>query len=309
MEPELCPHCREPHSVNVLVCPVAASNGAQGHTVTAFEGVNEKGVLDLLQDAFALYRKHARPFLAVAALILIPGALFNSCAQARILAPTVATLAVDPVTHAPIASGPAVAGVASVLLGLIAGAVSGFLLYGLLLPLAQGALGVAAADTMFDLVGGRADWRLVSAVLLRRSGPLIAALLPAALLTGVGTLFLVVPGMVLSFLFAFVPLVVLVEGRSGVAALQRSYDLVRADWLRVLLLFIAHGLVFALASLVSGILFEENLFWGELVRELVAIVLLPVPIVAALLLYVDIRRRHEGLDDTRLRAELASLRR
>lgn len=309
MEPELCPHCREPHPASPFICPLGPSNGARAQPFTAFDTRTEKGVLDLLQEAAAVYRKHAKSILAVAAIVLVPGALVNACAEARILAPTVATATVDPVTHAPIASGPAIAGVASVLLGLLAGAMTGFLLYGLLLPLAQGALGIAAADRIAGVMGGTADWRAVCTVLVGRLGALTSALLPAALLTGIGYLFLVIPGMVLSFLFAFVPLVVLVERQSGIAALQRSYEIVRTDWLRVLLLFIAYGLVFALASFVAGILLPRNLFWNELVRELLAIVLLPVPMIASFLLYCDIRQRQEGLDEQRLRAELETLRR
>lgn len=308
MESELCPHCREPHPASPYICPLE-TNGARSQPLPTFDTTTEKGVLDLLQEAAALYRKHAKAFLAVAAVLLIPGAVINACAEARILAPTVATATVDPVTRAPIASGPAIAGVASVLLGLLAGAMSGFLLYGLLLPLAQGATGIAAADRVAGVMGGSADWRAIWAVLSGRIGALVSALLPAALLTGVGYLFLVVPGMVLSFLFAFVPLVVLVERQSGIAALQRSYELVRTDWLRVLLLFIAYGLVFALASFVAGILFSSSLFWSELVRELLAIVLLPIPMIASFLLYCDIRQRQEGSSEQQLRAELATLRR
>jgi hypothetical protein len=269
----------------------------------------EKGVFDLLKQAFELYKKNAKILITVAAIVFVPGALVHACAHAAILGPTVAvTVALDPNTHlpAPVAMGTVVAGMSAMLLGLLAAAITGLLLYGVIVPLTQGALALAAADRVS---GGAATWRDVWSWLLKRLGVLLSAVIPAALLTAVGFFFLVLPGLILSFFFSFVPLVALFEGLGGTAALKRSYALVRSDWLRMLLVLIAFGVVTAVARLVAGMM-PLGLFGTRLLQDALTLVAMPVPVVGAVLLYFDIRRTHDpgGFDERRLADELATLR-
>lgn len=274
-------------------------------------GDAELGVFDLLKRAFDLYQKHAKMLLTVAAVIFLPGALVHACAHAAILAPTVAVaVTLDPATHMPIsgpvAVGTVVAGLSAMLLGLLAAAVTGLFLYGVIVPLTHGALALAAADR---ISGGAATWRDVWTWLFRRLGVVLSAVIPAALLTAVGFFFLVVPGLLLSFFFAFVPTVALFEGVGGTAALKRSYALVRSDWLRVLLVLICFGVLSAVARLIAGML-PLGLFGSRLLQDALTLVAMPVPVLGAVLLYFDTRRKHdaERFDQQRLADELAAIR-
>ena len=53
----------------------------------------EKGVADILVEAFQLYRAHAKPLLGICALLFVPAAFVNSMARAAILGPTLAIAA------------------------------------------------------------------------------------------------------------------------------------------------------------------------------------------------------------------------
>ena len=53
----------------------------------------EKGVADILGEAFQLYRAHAKPLLLTCALLFVPAAVINSMARAAILGPTLAIAA------------------------------------------------------------------------------------------------------------------------------------------------------------------------------------------------------------------------
>src|SRR6185436_9129275 len=177
---------------------------------------------------------------------------------------------------------------------------------GLILPLVQAALTMATADR---LLGGHADWREHWALLMPRLPLLASSVLPAALALAVGFLFFVLPGLVLSFLFLFVIPVVLLEQRSGAAALQRSYHLVRSDWLRVALMFVAFGLSYAVAHAVAGWLAPwDALLLQNFLGDLLFLLVMPVPLIGIVLLYLDLRRQVEGLDDDHLKAELETLR-
>lgn len=343
MADETCIHCHEQHPPTTAFCPntgkpvraaAAASppppprgSGTVPSWVTTPEGPPvdsgatvaaqalgddvEKGVFDLLQRAFELYKRHARMLITVAAVIFVPGALVHACAHAAILAPTIAvSVALDPATNlplsTPVAMGTVVAGLSAVLLGLLAAAITGLFLHGIIVPLTQGALALAAADR---ISGGAATWRDVWTWLFKRLTVVLSAVIPAALLTGVGFFFLVIPGLILAFFFAFVPSVALFEGVGGTAALKRSFALVRSDWLRMLLVLIVFGVISAVARVLAGML-PLGLFGTRLLQDALTLVAMPIPVLGSVLLYFDVRRKHDpgGFDEQKLAEELSALR-
>jgi hypothetical protein len=293
-----CPHCGASHPPDERFC---ASTGLPIGTPPA---APERGVWDLLQEAVAMYRRHARTFLMTAAVLMVPGSLVRSCATAALDNPLkeidlTSEGGADAVAH--VLGG----GVTASVLEAAGWAVTAFILYGLVLPLTEGALTIAVADRV---LGGTATWREHWMLLFRRLPLLLSALLPAALLVMIGSL-LVIPGLVLSFFFTFAAPVVLIESAGGTAALKRSYALVRADWLRVALLLLTFGLLSGVAHWVASLFVPHRaVFFGSFLGDLLLLVVMPVPIIASVLLYFDLRRKVDGLTDDRLRAELESLR-
>ncbi len=101
----------------------------------------DKGVADILVEAFQLYRAHAKPLLLTCALLFVPAAIVNSLARAAILGPT----------RGPGADRrPGRRGVAGTFwvyaLGLLGTLITSFFLYGMIVPLTNGALTIAVAD-------------------------------------------------------------------------------------------------------------------------------------------------------------------
>src|SRR5450432_4434747 len=166
----------------------------------------EKGVADILAEAFQLYRTHAKPLLVTCALLFVPASIIKSLALAAILGPTAALVAAADPT-AMLAGGLSV-----YLFGLLGTLVTAFFLYGIIVPLTNGALTISVADRV---LGGNAEWREVWMLLFRRLGKLLSAVIPAAFLVALGFVFFVIPGLVLGLLFAFVSPVVLIEGIGG----------------------------------------------------------------------------------------------
>jgi hypothetical protein len=286
--------------------PSVVGAATQGAAPT-LDGAPEQGVFDLLQRAFNLYRTHAKTLLTVAAVVFVPGALAHACARAVILAPTLtAAMTVDPLTQVSAGSTSVVAGFTVMLLGLLAAAVTGLFLHGIIIPLVHGALALAAADR---IAGGQAGWREVWGWLFRRLGTVLGAIIPAALLTGVGFFFLVIPGLMLAFFFAFVPSVALFEGIGGTAALRRSYQLVRSDWLRMLLMLIVFSVISGVAQFLAGII-PAGLFFSRLLQDALTLLAMPIPVLGSVLLYFDVRRKHDpnGFGSERLASEMTAIR-
>ncbi len=305
----------------------------------------EKGVADLLVEAFKLYRRHARPMLLICALLFVPASLAKSCVMSSILTsgPRLATgspAEVAALARAADASGRALADgyehnadpatiarlqrdnqarLADVarladgpsritlwFLGVLATLVS-MLAFGVAVPLISGAITVAVADR---LAGGAMGWVDAWMVVLGRAGPLLAAIIPAAGLIAIGLVLWVIPGLVAAFCFALVAQVAVVEGLQGAAALRRSVELVGADWLRIALLLAVFGALTWAARLVADLLVPDSaVFMTQLIGDLLTLIVMPLPLIAAALLYFDLRKRRDGFSEESVRTAIASLRR
>jgi hypothetical protein len=175
---------------------------------------------------------------------------------------------------------------------------TGFLVFGLAVPLAYATLTVALVDQ-------RAGAPLPSFVdlgvlLWRRRLRFITALLPAAALVAVGGALFLLPGLVAAVLLLFVPVVVLFERASGKAAFLRSMALVRTDAVRVIVVTLAAAVLAAAFSGLADLAMPESsrrimVFLRVFLADLLMIVSFPVPALAAARLYLDLRGR-EGVD-------------
>src|ERR1700686_635589 len=130
-------------------------------------------------------------------------------------------------------------------------------------------------------------WELVGA----RFGALLGTAALAAILTLVGLLFLVLPGVALALGFPFPLPSVLVEGQTGIGALNRSLALA----VRVMPRLIGIALLFPLLRLAAVGAATLLLPHGALVPRLlladaVSILLFPLPIAALALLFEEARR-------------------
>jgi hypothetical protein len=86
---------------------------------------------------------------------------------------------------------------------------------------------------------------------LHRLGALFGTALLAGLLIALGSVFFVIPGIVVAVGLAFAVPVVMAEGLSGSAALHRSWALVKPHWPQVLLLLLALAVASGVASLLG----------------------------------------------------------
>jgi hypothetical protein len=306
---------------------------------------DEKGVFDLLKQAIELYRKHARAFLITAAVLFLPASFINSCAVSAITGPLLdgPTAAAERLrARAEVMTGlqrqiartedpqtrealireltremeplrddiPSFRGrfgnSSAFFLALAGWAVTALILYGLVLPLTGAALTIAVADR---ILGGNATLREHWMLLFRRLVTLLTALIPAALVVMVGFFCMVLPGIIASFFFTFVAPVALIENVGGTAALKRSYELVRSDWLRTALMLIVFGILNALAHRIADVFIPSgSIFFGTFLGDVLLLLVMPVPIIGVVLLYFDLRRKRDGFTDDKLRAELEALR-
>jgi hypothetical protein len=291
-----CPHCGAPHAASAAFCPTTGAAIPAPTNAAGDAGppkTPERGVYDLLVEAWGLYRKHARALLLTCAVLFVPAAVVKSCAVAAITAPTMAatTLAREAAEvqandleasrralqeayqrHADAATIDRLqAEQARVLQEVgrrsmlaMSAAMGGFTVFalgmlGMLVTFFIYAITIPLTNGALTIAvadrvtGGAADWREVWQVLFRRLWPLLTAIVPAAFLTAFGFVLFFVPGLVLALLFTFASPAVLIEGLHGRAALRRSLDLVSSDWLRVAIMLIVLGVLRWAAQMIAGL--------------------------------------------------------
>ena len=85
-----CPHCGEVHAASTAFCPKTGAAMPAAEAAAPAPGLPEKGVFDILVEAWALYKKHARALLVTCAVLFVPASIVKSCAFAAILGPSLA---------------------------------------------------------------------------------------------------------------------------------------------------------------------------------------------------------------------------
>ena len=320
---------------------VGSGFSMQGPMLPGSGRFRAQGVGQLLDSAFALYRRNVLLVIAITAVARVPLAVVQYVAflttgvsnasqqlnqfgqQARGLTPDQQVQQLQN------------------LLGsfegffLVAGAIALIDLF-LIQPIATAAMTRAVSDLYLErptsvgaaygaflqrarpILGASA---LVSLAVIGIYVAAVVLLLLAVLAFGAGglvLLILIVPGAIALFLhiyarWAFVTPVVVIEGSRARAALSRSWQLVRGSTWRVLgirlLVLLITGV---LSSIISGLLtlFTQvgdvslQLALSQLAQLLAAVVIQPIVLITVVLLYYDQRIRREAFDIEMLAATL-----
>ncbi len=144
--------------------------------------------------------------------------------------------------------------------------------------------------------------------------PLSIAQITATIRVMFGFLLLIVPGILWMLSYALIVPVILIEGQRALPSLRRSRDLVKGYRGKVfcILLFVnlLQVILTAGVGMIGGMLFDGESAGGAILssalNNLSSIVITPLGIIAAILLYYDMRIRKEGFDLEMLSRAIAS---
>ena len=146
-----------------------------------------------------------------------------------------------------------------------------------------------------------------------RFGSVLLAGLLNGILVGFGFILFIIPGFIAFAWFFAAENAVMIEGKSGVAALGRSRELARGSvgrilgtlFLTLLIVFIIEGVIAALLSAGFASM-RGNSAPAAVVSSIVGIFVFPFFSVLVTLLYYDLRIRKEGFDLELMAKELGS---
>ncbi len=150
---------------------------------------------------------------------------------------------------------------------------------------------------------------------VRRLIPFILASTAYVLAVGVGSLALLVPGLILSISLSMFPYAVVLDGRGPLQALRYSRSLIRGNWWRTagilsiilviaMVLYLLVGTIGAGGFVIFGAPNAEQLgFVGQLASSLLQALFSPLFSAFGMTIYFDLKLRREGADiEARLQA-------
>ena len=133
----------------------------------------------------------------------------------------------------------------------------------------------------------------------KRAWPKILSYLWISILVGlitlVGFILLIVPGIVFAIWFSFAAFILVVEGTKGMSALLKSKEYVKGRWWpvlgRILFISIIVGIVSSLIGLIAGQIFKLiGITWLENVgSSIVSIFIVPFSIIYSFLIYKNLK--------------------
>ena len=256
---------------------------------------------DVLDGALKLYRANAKALITVSAVFLVPlqvlGALVGKVVVGPAVSDAVERWAAD---NGQVVRGDVTETVAAVLAGLA---------ILLAMPFVTGAVSVIVSRSY---LGGVMEAGEAIAVVRSRWAALAGSWVMVHLLVAVGLAFCILPGLLLLALFVAVPAAIVVEGQRAGGAMGRSWNLVkRRLWPVVGIVLLAWIIDGVIGTALSWVLeLPANLMpagWLVRIAGESAINVLTAPFIAivAVLIYFDLRIRHEGFDLQVMAGEVA----
>jgi hypothetical protein len=253
--------------------------------------IPQRGLGDILSVAFDVYKANAAKLIQIVAIVVVPltfilalltqVAFKQNCENIQTL-------------------GDVNRCVGSLGRSLLLGAIAGFIAIAIQ-QLIQGSLTRGAAGA---LIGREIDVKGSYQYAFSRLWGLIGLALLIAIVVGVGLLLLIIPGIILAVFLAVAVPAFIIERLGVTASMSRSWQLVSGSWWHVLLVIFVAGLI---ANVINQLLtaIGGHTFIGVWIMSTIAqIITAPFVALVGVVLYVDLRARHESLDASALGADL-----
>ncbi len=266
----------------------------------------------IIDRAFRLYRNNFIRFVAIVAIIYIPITLISLGAVGWL---TSASSELTQSAHQVSEGRPG----AELDLGAFGSFFTAAAVTALLFLLAQALCNAALIKSVSESYLGKdvSVGQAYKAVLPRLLSIIGAAIL-VAIVTGIGFLLLIIPGIIFALWYTLTPQAIVVEGKSATSGMSRSKALVSGNLGKVFGLWIVVGIINAIigqlfqyvGGLVAGVPSPGDYTTPVIVQQLFSMagqmLIMPISAGAFILLYYDLRIRKEGFDLQMLAQSLGS---
>jgi hypothetical protein len=264
--------------------------------------IPQRGLGDILTTAFELYRANAAKLITIVAIVVVPLtfliALFTTMLTDNV--EKVATsIQVDPNTGQITTSGGTTVSTSvgnAIVLGLLAALLSFLIQYLLTGALTRGAAG--------SVLGREVDVKASYGYAFSRLLPLIGLALLVGIVVAIGFVLFIIPGVIFAVFLSMAVPAFIVERLGVTASMKRSWNLVRGHWWHTLGVIVVAAIIARIVTSILGAIGGSSFIGVWIMSALGQIITAPFVALVAVVLYIDLRSRHEGLTAEALGAEL-----
>jgi Uncharacterised protein family (UPF0259) len=259
--------------------------------------IPQRGLGDILTSAFELYRANAAKLIQIVAIVVIP-LTFVSALLTKVTFK-------ESCTETTLQTAQTVQDVANACTGgLLRGALLSAIGFFIAVAIQQLLAGAVTRGAVAATLGREVDVSASYRYAFSRIGGLIGLALLIGLVVGVGFILFIIPGIIL-LVFLSVSVAAFIVERLGVTdSMSRSWKLVSGQWWHTLGVIVVTAII---AGIVNGIItaIGGSSFIGAWIFSSIAqIITGPFVGLVYVLLYIDLRARHEGLTAQQLGSEL-----
>ena len=249
-----------------------------------------RGLGDILSAAFELYRANAGKLITIVAVVVVPltflTALFTTMLTNNVQK-IADTIQIDPNTGTVTTTTSTTSFGNAILLALLAGLISFLIQYLLTGALTRGAAG--------SVIGRPVDVKASYGYAFSRLLPLIGLALLVGIVVALGLVLLIIPGIIFAVFLAMAVPAFIVERLGVTASMSRSWNLVKGYWWHTLGVIFVAGLIASVITRVFSAIGGTSFLGVWITSAIGQIITAPFVALVAVLLYVDLRARHEGL--------------
>jgi hypothetical protein len=262
--------------------------------------IPQRGIGDILTTAFELYRANAAKLITIVAIVVVPLTLLISILTVSLqnnVEEVANSLQVNTETgqiSATTTSGTSFGNF--ILLGLLTA-----LLAAVIQQLLTGAITKGAAGS---LLGRPVDVKASYSYALSRLWGLIGLAILVGLAVGVGFVLLIVPGVIILVFLAVSTPSFVIERLGVTASMPRSWNLVRGSWWHTLGVIAVTYVIIWVVSAIFGAIGGSTFIGVWITSAAAQIITAPFMALVSVVMYVDLRSRHEALTAEALGAQL-----
>lgn len=243
---------------------------------------------EILGAAFNIYKTNASKLILVVAVVVVPLSLIGALIGQAFAGndEVVAGRTISDRSFAAIVLGAIVAAIVAIIISAV---------------LQAAMMRAAALATIGDPVDVSESYRWG----LKRFGSVLLVAFLVGLITGIGFILIIIPGIIFLTLFAVSIPAVVIENRRGTDAMKRSWDLAKEHFWHVLGVVVVAWIITTVIGSILGSLGGDNWFGAWIFSAIAQILTAPFSALVSVLLYLDLRARKEALTADSLRSELA----
>ncbi len=268
--------------------PPSAGGGGQ---------IPPRGLGDILSTAFNVYKVNAAKLIMIVAIVVVPLSFISHFLTGVVFKPTVTKTTVVIGGQAITTSTTDTSWGTFVIGSLIVAAIAVIISAVLSAALTRG----AALASVGDPVDTEASYRYG----FRRLGSVLLVSILVGIVVAVGFILLIIPGVIFLTMLAVAIPALVVEDRRGTDAMSRSWNLVKGSFWHVLGTIVVAALLTGIIGGIIGAIGGSNWFLQWIFGSIGQIITAPFTALVTILLYIDLRARHEALTGEQLRIDLS----